>query len=267
MSLELIYTSLSRGLAPGSSGFCTAAATGGMSRQVMGKLEALSGYSFHFNLSDPKANLNPVDYAHTQVRIGSETLSVLSRVAFCGADYSGRTNKIAHHFLLEHGEQLPGGPAWMMRQMAQKIFVAGYSGEPKNLPKRDLRAALPPAPGPAGPAAVWQKTTGDAGWAGMLVKAFRENPKVPAFVVFRPGQELLPLFEESLALLPPEERWQIGFATYYTALPTGCQYHWRGVLAGSAAAREMARFPNATVIDLTASLGRAPDNMFTEAAR
>jgi hypothetical protein len=267
VSLELIYTSVSRGLSPGSSGFCTAAATGGMSRQVMGKLEALSGYSFHFNISDPKANLNPVDYAHTQVRIGSETLSVLSRVAFCGADYSGRTNKIAHHFLLERGEQLPGGPAWMMRQMAQKTFVAAYSGEPKNLPKRDLRAAFPATPGPAGPATTWQITTGDAGWAGMLVKAFRENPKVPAFVVFSPGQELLPLFEESLAVLPAEERWQVGFATYYTALPTGCQYHWRGVMAGSAAAREMARFPNATVINLTASLGRAPDNPFTEAAR
>jgi hypothetical protein len=268
MSLELIYTSVPRGLGPGASGFCTAAATGGMSRQVTAKLESLSGYQFHFNLSDPRAAENPANWAHTQVRIGAETLSVLSRIAFSGTDYSGRTNKIAHHFLLEHGEQLPNGPAWMLMEMAQhQAFVAGYSGEPRSLPKRDLRAVVPQDPRPPEPATTWQSMTGDAGWAGMLVKAFRENPKVPAFVIFAPGQQLLPLFEESLALLPPEERWQVGFATYYTALPAGCQYHWRGIIAGSSAAKEIQRFPGATVIDLTTALGRAPDNMFTQAAR
>jgi hypothetical protein len=267
MSLELIYTSVPRGLGPGSSGFCTAAATGGMSRQVVTRLEALSGYQFHFNLSDPRAAENPANYAHTQVRIGAETLSVLSRIAFSGADYSGRTNKIAHHFLLEHGEQSPNGPAWMLMEMARQTFVAGYSGEPRNLPKRDLQTLLATGPRPPEPATTWQSQTGDAGWAGMLVRAFRENPKVPAFVIFAPGQDLLPLFEESLALLPPEERWQVGFATYYTALPAGCQYHWRGIIAGSSAAKEIQRFPNATVIDLTTALGLAPDNMFTQAAR
>lgn len=267
MSLELIYTSVPRGLGPGSSGFCTAAATGGMSRQVVTRLEALSGYQFHFNLSDPRAAENPVNWAHTQVRIGAETLSVLSRIAYSGADYSGRTNKIAHHFLLEHGEQLANGPAWMMMEMAREVFVAGYGGEPRNLPKRDLRTLLPADARPPEPATTWQSQTGDAGWAGMLVKAFRENPKVPAFVIFAPGQELLPLFEESLALLPPDERWQVGFATYYTALPAGCQYHWRGIIAGSSAAKEIQRFPNATVIDLTTAVGGAPDNMFTQAAR
>jgi len=268
MSLELIYTSVPRGLGPGSSGFCTAAATGGMSRQVTAKLEALSGYQFHFNLSDPKAAENPVNWAHTQVRSGADTLSVLSRIAFSGADYSGRTNKIAHHFLLEQGEGSANGPAWMLMTMAQhQAFVAGYSGDPRSLPKRDLRAVVPQEPRPPEPATTWQSMTGDAGWAGMLAKAFRENPKTPAFVIFAPGQQLLPLFEEAIALLPPEERWQVGFATYYTALPAGCQYHWRGIIAGSSAAKEIQRFPGAAVIDLTTALGRAPDNMFTQAAR
>jgi hypothetical protein len=195
-------------------------------------------------------------------------LSVLSRIAFSGADYSGRTNKIAHHFLLEHGEQSPNGPAWMLMAMAEnKVLVAGYSGEPRNLPKRDLRTLLPADSQLPEPATTWQSQTGDAGWAGMLVKAFRENPKVPAFVIFAPGQQLLPLFEEALALLPPEERWQVGFATHYTALPAGCQYHWRGIIAGSPATKEIQRFPNATVLDLTTALGRAPDNTFTQAAR
>jgi len=267
MSLELVYTSAPRGLNAASSGFCTVAATGGISRQVRGKLESLSGYQFHFDLSDPQANLNPVNYAHTRVRIGAETLSVLSRIAFCGSDYSGRTNKIAHHVLLEHGEQISNGPAWMMMAMARGVFVVDWKGDPKHMPPRSVASAISSEPRPAKPATTWEAMTGDAGWGGVLAQAFRENPKVPAFVIFKPGQNLLPLFEESLALLPPEERWQVGFATYYTTLPARCQYHWRGVLAGSPASREVARFPNAKVVDLTRPLAHAEDSIFAEAAR
>jgi len=267
MSLELIYTSAPRGLSSTASGFCTVAATGGMSRQVQTALEGLSGYQFHFNLSDERANLNPVNFAHTRVRIGSETRSVLSRIAFAGADYSGRTNKIAHHLLLERDEQMVNGPAWMMMAMARGVFVAGWQREPGNLPKRSMTAALSSEPRGSEPATTWQAVTGDAGWAGALVQAYRTNPKVPAYVIFEPGQELLPLFEESLAVLPPEDRWQVGFATYYTTLPAGCHYPWRGVVAGSRAAQEIRRFPNATVIDLTSALGPAADSPFAEAAR
>ena len=275
MSLELIVTSAPRGLKPNASGFCTVAATAGMSRQVMMKLEALSGYEFHFNLSDAQAPLNPVDYAHTRVTIGGETSSVLSRIAFCGADYSGRTNKIAHHFILHPREQHARGPAWMMHQMARGVFRKDWQGEPKEFPPQPLEKLQPaeedPTPGGGLPAIRrakhWQALARDAGWAGVLAKAFREGPDAPAFVVFNPGTDLLPLFEESLSILPPAERWSVGFATYYTSLPSGCHYHWRGILAGSTAAREMARFPNAVVIDLRQPLPRAEDNVYTEAAR
>ncbi|MFO8013374.1 MAG: hypothetical protein R6X20_08720, partial [Phycisphaerae bacterium] len=203
MSLELIYTSAPRGLASSASGFCTVAATGGMSRQVLATLEGLSGYQFHFNLSDAKADLNPVNFAHTRVTIGSETRSVLSRIAFAGADYSGRTNKIAHHVLLERGEQVPSGPAWMMMAMARGVFVAGWDAEPRHLDKRSVASMLSGEPRAAEPATTWEAATGDAGWAGALVQAFRTRPKVPAYVVYEPGRDLLPLFEESLAVLPP----------------------------------------------------------------
>ena len=102
MSRQLIYTSAPRGLKPGSAGFCTVAADGGMSQPLMTKLELLSGYEFRYNLSDANADRNPINFCHTRITLGGRTCSVLSRVAFSGADYSGRTNKIAHHFLLEH---------------------------------------------------------------------------------------------------------------------------------------------------------------------
>jgi len=120
MSTELVYTSAPRGLKPNSSGFCTVAASAGMSRRARMKLEMLSGYELHFSLSDPKASLNPVNYAHTRVDLDGEMRSVLSRIAFAGAGYSGRSNKIAHHFLLDRHEQLPIGPAAMMLQMEKE---------------------------------------------------------------------------------------------------------------------------------------------------
>jgi len=268
MSHELIYTSAPRGLKPGTSGFCTVAATDGMSRQATMMLESLSGYEFHFNLSDPEVRLSPVNYAHTRVTLGSQSASVLSRVAFSGADYSGRTNKIAHHFLLFPEEQLANGPAWMLAQMAKSVFPDNWQGAAQHLPVRRLNELLEPQLGVRPePARRWEEMTGDAGWGGVLAKAIHDNSKVPAFILFKPGMELLPLFEESLALLTPEERWSVCFATYYTAPRAGCHYHWRGVLAGSPATREIARFPNAAVIDLTRPLGRAQDNAYTIAAR
>lgn len=269
MSRELIYTSAPKGLASNSRGFCTVAVTAGTSRQHRTALESLCGYEFLFNVSDPQAHLNPVNFAHTVITTAGQTMSVLSRVAACGTDYSGRSNKIAHHFLLSEGEKSPHGPAWMLSQMSQDgYFCQQWQEDPHELGEGNLKAlsgfgGATPSPSTQ----AWQQLAGDGGWAGELVRAFRENPRVPAFVIVNPGTDVLPLFHESLALLPVGERWGVGFSTYYSVLPSGCTYHWRGVLSGTKAAREVQRFHNATVIDLTQSLGAAPQNPYTDAAR
>ena len=266
MSFELVYTSAQRGLKPNSSGFCTVAATGGISRLASMKLEGLSAYEFHFNLSDANANLNPANFAHTVVKVGGKRQSVLSRIGFAGPDYSGRANKIAHHFLLGDQERLGAGPGEMLLQLASGKFCKQWQGQPSNLQPCSLAESLNNTQ-PSGPAGHWQSVAGDAGWAGMLAKAFKEGGRVPAYVIYAPGTDVLKLFAESLAVLPPQQRWEVNFATYYTSMPAGCYYNWRGILAGSRAAQEIAKFPNATVIDLTKPLGQAPDNEYTNAAR
>jgi uncharacterized coiled-coil DUF342 family protein len=271
MSLELIYTSVPQGINPNSRGFCTAAATSGMSRPVIMRLEALSGYEFRYSISDDRVAENPVNFAHTQINTGTATRSVLSRVAYCGTDYSNRINKIAHHFLLDPGEQLLQGPAWMILQMRDQIFYERWTKEAQYLEGRNLTDLLSNNEQPAECTCKhWAKITGDAGWAGVLAKAFKDNKRVPAFVVFDSSlaqDDMLQLFRESLQVLPPQERWAVGFATYYTALPAGCQYHWRGIFSGSPASQEIMRFSGAKVIDLTKPLSQAPDNEYTEAAR
>ncbi|MBE3071147.1 MAG: hypothetical protein IMZ66_13010, partial [Planctomycetes bacterium] len=227
MSSEMVYTSAPRGLKPHASGFCTVAATADMPAPLLGRLETLSGYEFRFDLSDAHAHLSPVNFAHTRLAAGDETLSVLSRVAFCGADHTGRASKIAHHVLLDADERLPGGPAWMLARMDGAVFRTEWTEEPRRLARQSLRTRLPAEPPPPAPAAAWQRLKGDAGWAGVLARAFRERPDVPAFVLFAPGTDVLTLFAEALAVLPPAERWNVGFATYYTVLPPDCLYHWR----------------------------------------
>ena len=269
MSVELVYTSIARGLKPSNSGFCTAAVTAGMSKQVITKLEMLSGYEFLFGISDVNANSNPANFAHTQLQLPGQTCSVLSRIGFSGSDYTGRANKIAHHFMLQKNEQLPGGPAWMMHQMAQEhIYQTEWQGTAQELPSRTLNSLANPDESLTGHfAGQWQGITGDTGWAGKLIEAFREKPTIPAFVIFKPGVDMLALFDESLALLPPAERWQVFFSTYYTAMPAGCYYHWRGIAEGSQAIKEISRFSEATIIDLTQTPPQLPDNSYVTAAR
>jgi GTPase-associated protein 1 len=116
MSQELFYTSAPRGLQPGSRGFCAVAATPGLSPALAEKLESLSGYRPLFPPHDPRAAQNPVAWSHLRVSVGGRTHHLLSRVGPAGLDYTERTNKFAHHVVLDSGELAAGGPAWMLAQ-------------------------------------------------------------------------------------------------------------------------------------------------------
>ena len=69
--------------------------------------------------------------------------------------------------------------------------------------------------------------------------------------------DLLPLVAEALALLPVRRRWDVEFSTYFTQLPQGLNCAWRGVLEGTAEAKQAIRLPNALLIHLEQSAGRA----------
>ena len=197
MSQELHYTSVPRGLKPGSRGFCTVGLTPHMPGPLVDRLEALSGYQPVFPPHDPSAPLNPIVFSHLRLTIGGKAVSVLSRIGPAGLDYSGRPNKYAHHVVLEGSERPEGGPAWLLSQPG---FMQGaWDGEPREIPvgRTPLQGDRPP-----GMARAWQALTGDGGWAGVLAESFLADPRRTVFLVFRPGMDLLPLFVEALALLP-----------------------------------------------------------------
>ena len=116
MSQELHYTSVPRGLKPGSRGFATVAVTPHLPESLADRLESLSGYQSVFLPGDPSASLNPVVYAHLRPTAGNKAFTVLSRIGPAGLDYSGRPNKYAHHLVLDDAERPAGGPAWLLSQ-------------------------------------------------------------------------------------------------------------------------------------------------------
>lgn len=111
---EIIYTSAEKGLKQGSRGFWTVVSTSGMALNIAERLASMSGYRQAFPLNHPQSSLNPVNYSHVTMRIAAKKLHVLSRVADAGQDYTGRSNKLAHHIVIDSVVHLTPGPARLL---------------------------------------------------------------------------------------------------------------------------------------------------------
>jgi hypothetical protein len=248
VSFELVNTSVPKGLKPGSRGFASVAFTEGMPANYVQLCETLSAYVHVFGPQDPRYAHNPVGYSHLLAVSGGRAFSILSRVAAYGTDYTGRTNKLAHHVLLESRERPACGPAVAMDD--GRIFLREWKDPPRFLPVD--RVQLPDVARGMLKAVAWERVIGDAGVAGKLAQSFLDAPDRPSFIIFAPGMDLLPLLAEAQALLPAERSWELTFSTYFTALPVGMKCAWRCCLAGSEALVAARRTANALIIDLTA---------------
>lgn len=246
MSFELVLTSVPKGLKPGSRGFASVAFSEGMPANYVQVCESLSGYVHVFDPQDSKYSQNPVSYSHLVTNTGGRTFSILSRIAAYGTDYTGRTNKLAHHLMLGEGERPSCGPAFAMNN--GRIFFSEWKDPPRFLAADRLKPSDSAITSLR--AVQWEKACGDAGMAGVLAQSFLDAPDRPSFLIFQPGMDLLPLLAEAQALLPPEKYWDVTFSTYFTALPVGMNCAWRCCLQDSDALVTARRIPNALVIDL-----------------
>jgi GTPase-associated protein 1, N-terminal domain type 2/GTPase-associated protein 1, middle domain len=259
MSYELYFTSAPRGLRPGASGFCTVAASRDMPAAVLEKVELLSGYRHLYPPLDPN---NPVVYSHVPVEALGKVYQVLSRIAPAGLDYSGRGNKFAHHVILEPGELPAGGPAWLLADAG--FMETQWDGTVGYLPAGRKVPAGEPAPGPC---RAWERVTGDAGWAGALLQATFGKHGQAVYCLYPPGIGLLPLLAEAISLVPPEQRWQVSFHTYFTGIAPGISCLWRGIPDGTADAEKVRRQNAGAVFDISKLQGPAPTGAHVEQAR
>ena len=264
MAQELLYTSAARGLKPGSRGFCTVVSTHGMAAPLAECLESLSGYRPVYPPNDSAVDDNPVAWSHFQVSVGGKTLSILSRIAAYGLDYTQRSNKLAHHVVLDSSERPKCGPAALLGQT--KLMRDAWDGNTELIERSPIADSAPKKRGPD-ICTAWQQATGDAGWAGVLAEAFLGDPQRQVYILFQPGTNVLPLIEEALSLIPEERRWEVTFSTYVNNLPKRATCLWRCVVKDSPEANQSRRFVRALRIDLTEPLGRAEGGALVESAR
>ena len=261
MALELLFTSAVQGLKSGSQGYCTVQCTQAMPGPLAERLEALSAYRPIYPSQSEQAKLNPVNVAYWRIRAVGKTFPVLSRIADYGLDYSQRTNKLAHHLVIEPSELTVAGPAAIAASGAAFVTQWNQKVESIQQPRR-----LPVAASTMGVCRHWQTVMGDAGWAGVVAEEIIKDQKQPIFLIFEPGQEVLPLIVEVQSLLPAAMRWKSTFSTYLTYLPPEAECQIRCLLKGSKEAHESLRHVNSLRIDLTQPKS-APSGPLAEAAR
>lgn len=263
MSQEILYTSAPQGLKAGSRGFCTVISTAGMAKNLAERLESMSGYRHHFTSHD--TGENPINFSHLKVTVGGKRYHILSRICDAGLDYTKRTNKLAHHIALSEVESAtaPGGPAWEMSQ--DGLFIENWDGEIGTRPESHRK--LTQSSCSPRKCLAWEACGVDSGWAGVLAEAISGSGQ-PMSVVFPSGTDTLALVCEAMALLPPADRWDVTFCTYFTKLPAGVDCQWRFVLDGTREATALRRNQHARLIDLVStSLGVAPASDSVELAR
>ena len=111
MAQQLVYTSASKLLDAGRSGFGTVARSKSLSPLLVSAIERVSQF----------ANIRGTDrtrviFVHRRITAANNRVHLLSRIADAGADYTGRTNHIAHHLIVTQEE--------MTRAAAQGITPA-----------------------------------------------------------------------------------------------------------------------------------------------
>lgn len=255
---ELIFTSAERGLQVGKSGFCTVASTPEMAANLTRMLESLSGYRHLFTPGSPEAAKNPVIYSFLQVKVGGDQRHVLSRVADFGVDYSGRSNKLAHHVSKPVKSKPVGGPSRIL--LDKQFFCSDWQGDPKVLQPRPL---LDKVSSPK-PCKFWKKVTGDAGWAGELIETCQTGKII--YLIIDPSTPSMALLHEALSLLPKQKQWQTTFSSFYRRLPPNVQCQIRCVMADSPEIELTRQGQNNVVWDLTQPMG-TPTSHLADFAR
>ena len=243
---ELCYTSLSKGLAPGSSGYTTVGQSRSIRIMHVKEAERLSSFQF-LNVTDPRAfSREPVNTIHLQLTIDKQKVHIVSRIAACQPDYTGRSNYFAHHTLLSPRETQPctAGPAQLAASHA--FLMTEWTGEARILPPRDL-----PAISNQGTTDNATKAAGlDSGWGPVLADRLCDRGIKQTYLVYSLGTDMLGIVVDVLSNLTPEERWQATFVTHATKTfpPLGFDCRLRCVVADTPYAKEvLSKFPKDTI--------------------
>jgi|688.fasta_scaffold21916_3 hypothetical protein len=258
---ELVVTSAARGLQAGRSGFTTVLRTRGIHPELQAKLEQGSAYRHVYPQGDAR---NPRILSHALLQSPAGQVSVLSSIVDAGNGYDGRSNKLAHHLALDRGEvsaRAKSSPASVLLALDRAGgLMQRWSGQPR---EEAASTITPPAPACEPRAcSAWARAAGDAGWAGFVVE--RALRREQTWIVAPADCDLLELFTEALALVPPTQRWSVTFTTYAVGQP---DMLWLGTVDGAPEAQAARGQSRVAVVDLVRKQPVTASSALVEAAR
>ena len=220
MAWQLIYTSAPRSLEAGRSGFGTVARHRAISPLLVSAIERASQFS-----RLPGTDSGRVIFSHRIVAVAGGRFHVLSAIRDAGADYTGRTNHIAHHLIVDPREIAQLGldgpsPADVLLAMQ---WVTSWNETPRFLEASDevaLSAIHPHTNGSA-----WEQITGSAHQAWLLATG---DASRGAYIIQPGSADLRAVYAESLRLIP-DRLWQISFTTSLQPSDEPGDFRWIGI--------------------------------------
>ncbi len=267
---ELIHTSAKQGLIANRSGYCSVAWTEGIPTNLIAPIENLSAYQPLYAPHTPEAKLNPICFAYRKISYGNQVLRVVSRIGFAGLDYSGRSNRIAHHLVFEDRAELDaieGGAVGVCLDSSN--FRSEWNEEPRLLPRRrpgSVKRSLEVAN-------AWKQWAGDAGWAGVVATGFSDGSMHNCYLEFPAhihASVLLELVGEVAQLLPSNLLDNFTFSTYFNQAPSGGECFLRSCPSGASLLDAGRRLRPQEVISLSKASSIPPSSeqlLFVRIAR
>ena len=243
MAWQLIYTSAPRLLEAGRSGFGSVARHRQISPLLVSAIERASQFS-----RQPGMDPGRVIFSHRIIPISGGRFHILSCIRDAGADYTGRTNHLAHHVIAEARElaQLPSQGASPADVLLTMPWVEKWDQPPHYFEAADeVRLANFTAQTRAD-GAHWAPVTGSAEHAWLLAAGEASRG---AYVIQPPAVDLRWLFADSLRLAP-ERLWQTSFTTSLQSKDEISDYRWIGLDRDSPLRNEAAASGRA-ILDLT----------------
>jgi hypothetical protein len=227
MPWQLIYTSAPRLLTAGQTGFGTVARQREIPPLVVSAVERASQFA-----RLPGMDAARVVYSHRVVDAAGARYHVLSRVASAGADYTGRTNHLAHHVILTSAEaaDLAGKEISAGDVLVRFPWRSAWEENARWLDEHETPdlAGLPR--GPQEQLSVWMEATGDSLHANHLVAG--AGARSGCFLIAPAKMEKRQLFAESLRGVP-DEGWQFTFTTEVDPGDSPGHFRWLGFSPGS----------------------------------
>jgi hypothetical protein len=254
MVFELIYTSAPKTL--DGAGYGVVAKSEGLPGSLERFLKHFNRYDFDLSPEDGKRSTCPDVFSHATFRDSAQLWHVMSRVGIGGIDYTNRWVFLAHHVVISSDELNGATIGGLMRNPS--MFQSKWNGRLGVIPPRSLPASIAGTPN----GGVWDILAGHRDWARVWVERYsREKTANPSFVVVPGEADVLGLFTEAMALMPPNEGRQVSFITQMIADRDGVDFDWIGLIAGSKLARDAAkRFPDRT-FDLTSPMRTPPTSV------